>query len=218
MIVRRATPGPWLDTASPLSAKVCAAIKLAGYVGVIRYLPLPNNNSVYDLHFAETNDILKVGLELGACQHVRGQPPKSPLWRPAEYDGANDARFAANYARAEAGLPGAMHLCQDLEAVDGTSGDAMQYSTDWGKAMQACGFPAELYVGYAVPLSGAQLYGLPHTSYGSDAGNRPVAVRGTAWLQGGTVVIEGVTFDKGVIRLDELGETPWICSNGNGNA
>jgi glycoside hydrolase-like protein len=209
----RANVGRWVDASTPLSASVCAAVKAAGYVGVIRTLPLPSNSTAADLTAPELERILAADLQCSAYQHVRGEPP-TMLWQPRAHDGAADAVCAANFARA-AGLPAGCHIWQDLEAVDGTAFDTLAYSRAWGVAMIGAGYLAGLYVGYAVPCSPDELAKLPHTSYWSDAGPRQVATRGFSVRQRQPeIVIAGVHFDPDEVSADLLGDTPIVCGAG----
>jgi hypothetical protein len=196
-----ATPGHWLDTDSPLSDATLAALVSAGIVGVFRYVPLPGNNPMLDISPAELERICAHGLQCSLVQHVRGPG----LWRPADHDGAADARTAAGHALG-CGYPKGAHLAQDLEACQGTANESDKYTSDWGTACNTAGFPHRLYVGYSTNLSAVDLYDL-HTpnSYWSDAGHREVATRGVDTQQGSTVSIGGISFDTDLVAPDLLG-------------
>lgn len=203
----KAISGLWVDASTLLSTAVLSAVRAMGYVGVIRTLPLPNNPTDGDLSAGELQDALGVGLQVSAYQHVR-----AGLWLPDAHSGAADALSAIAWAR-NAGLPAGMHLYQDLESVGGSAIDTITYSTAWADTVIAAGYLAGLYVGFSVPCSPIQLYGLPHTSYWSDAGPREVAVRGFALHQRQPeILIAGVKFDPDVMAADLKGEVPVVAA------
>lgn len=210
MIARPATPGAWVDTNWCITPSVAAALKSAGKVGVGRYVPLPGNPSAGDITGTEVGCILDAGLELLLVQHVR-RPP----WYPDMHRGDEDGRQAAKSAT-DAGYPVDCHLFLDLEGIGGgVNSDAMaRFANDWAGVVQGEGFRPGLYVGYAVPLSPAELYALPlFSSYWSDAGRRHVAVRGCAIQQGAPeATIAGVRFDPDVVIPDGRGELPMVCA------
>lgn len=214
MIARPATPGAWVDTSTPITPHVAAALKAAGKVGVFRYVPLPGNSAKADISGVELGCLLDAGLEVGLVQHVRGEPPKRPLWQPGAHDGVLDAQAAIACAQA-AGYPPGCHIFQDLEACDGSSMQVLTYCIDWGRTMLAGGYLCGLYVGYAAVLTPDALYALPSpTSYWSDAGRRQVSTRGCAVQQAGSVDLAGVGFDVDLIAPDALGGLPFVCGVG----
>lgn len=207
MQAAKALAGLWVDASTPLSAAILAAVRASGYVGIIRTLPLPNNPTSGDLSPSELQAALDASLQVSAYQHVR-----AGLWRPDAHSGAADALSAVSWARG-AGLPAGVHLFQDLESVDGSAGDVITYSTAWADTVIGAGYLAGLYVGFAVPCSAIQLYGLPHTSYWSDAGPREVAVRGFAIHQHQPeITIAGVKFDPDAVANDLLGDVPAVVA------
>jgi Domain of unknown function (DUF1906) len=213
-VARRATPGKWCDTSSPLTRAAAEELRRLGYLGVYRYLPLPGNDASRDLTRAELAMLLEVGLEVGAVQHVRGFPPAHPFWSPAEHDALEDAATAIQAAR-RAGLPDGVHLFQDLEAVDGSQSDTSGYTVRWGHTVRMSGYAAGLYVGYSVPLAPLDLYGLPDVDcYWSDPGRRVVAKRGCAILQGRSLASSGVLppIDEDLVQIDALGGLPVVAS------
>jgi glycoside hydrolase-like protein len=196
-----ATPGHWLDTDSPLSDATLAALVSAGIVGVFRYVPLPGNNPLMDISPAELERICAHGLQCSLVQHVRGPG----LWRPADHDGAADARTAAGHALG-CGFPAGCDIAQDLEACSGTDHDSIDYCNVWGEAMKAAGFLPRLYVGYSTNMTPKQLHDdVPHASYWSDAGHREVATRGVDTQQGSTISIGGISFDTDLVAPDLVG-------------
>lgn len=213
-IARRATPGKWCDTSTPLMRAAAEELRRQGYLGVFRYLPLPGNDTSRDLTRDELAMLLEVGLEVGVVQHVRGFPPAHPLWSPAEHDALEDAATAIQMAR-RAGMPDGVHLFQDLEAVDGSKGDTSGYTVRWGHVVRTSGYAAGLYVGYAVPLSPVDLYELPDVDcYWGDGPARTVAVRGCAIVQGRSLRADGVLppLDQDVIQVDAKGGLPIIAA------
>jgi hypothetical protein len=215
MIVRPATPGKWADTAQKLTLASARAIKDAGHVGVFRYVGLhwPYPAGSQDIDLIEAQKIVDdVGLELGFVQHVRGLPPDF-LWRPADHDGAADAGAAVMAVRAAVGSLNP-HVFQDLEAVDGTTGETVGFTLRWGRAIRNSDLHAGLYFGFKVPLTPQQAFDLPdHDRYWSDPAHHEIAVRGVAIHQGRfNVPLMGVTIDEDVVEPDLLGGLPLIVA------
>jgi Domain of unknown function (DUF1906) len=202
-----ATPGKWADSSTPLGPSVCAAVKAAGVVGVMRYVPLPGNAASRDITAGELNVIGEAGLELLLVQHVR-RPP----WLPGKCDGYSDGVVARGSA-VNAGYPAGAHIFLDLEGAMGDAEGVTGYVGDWAKAVRLGGqYPAGLYVGYNAVLTPAQLYALPgFDCYWSDAGHRKVATRGVAIMQGTPMVLGGVQFDADDMAPDLLGGLPIAC-------
>jgi hypothetical protein len=216
VIARPATPGRWCDASTRLTRSAAKAVKAAGYVGIVRTLPLPGNPD--ETLADELLMLTEEGLEVSLYQRVRGFPPAHPLWRPADHDGALDGGYAAHYA-SRIGVPLGVHLWQDLEAVDGTSGETIAFCLRWGRAVVSVGYGAALYGGYSVPMTPQEKYNLPdHNRYGSDLGHHDVATRGLCWRQTAFdvhVPYEGVlVVDDGVFVADALGDLPVICAAG----
>lgn len=209
LVAGPATPGPWVDTSFPLTQHVCDALKAAGKVGVVRYVPLPGNSSHGDITAAELVAICGAGLECLLVQHVR-----LPGWDPGKHDGAGDGSMAGLVAY-EAGYPDGAHVFLDLEGIHGSPFDTTGFAVDWQHRVMGNNLNAGLYVGYAVPLHPADLYELPgFDCYWSDAGPRHVATRGFAIKQGPEVTIAGVKFDTNTVAADLLGGLPWSCRAG----
>jgi hypothetical protein len=206
LIAAPATVGNWIDTDYPLSPHVISALVSIGKRGVIRYVPLPGDDSVGDISRTELENICGAGLELLLVQH-----PRYAGWNPAAHSGDKDA--AAALAKAEAvGYPHGCHLYLDLEGINGSAAGTIGFSVDWEHTLIAGLLRAGLYCGFGVPLNSVDLYDLPgFNSYFSDAADRKVATRGTAILQGPPVTIAGVGFDLDSVRRDLLGELPFAC-------
>lgn len=204
MIVRQAPTCTIVDTSAKLTADVLSAVVDAGYAGVVRYVRLPGVSDTWDIDADELSMILGAGLGLLLVQHVR-----YPGWNPASYSGKQDAAAAVERARA-AGYVAGSHIFLDLEGIKAKATDAtIRFANDWADAVVAAGYKAGCYVGYAVPLTAAQLYDLHRIdSYWSDAGRRAVAKRGFAVRQRAEIMIAGVPFDPDDVAPDEEGDTP----------
>ena len=213
LVAAPATPGAWVDTSHPLSGFMISALVSIGKIGVCRYLPLPGNSSAGDISKSEVEAICGAGLELLLVQHVR-----YPGWDPTKENGDFDAAAALTKA-AEVEYPHGCHIYLDLEGINGSTFATINYCVDWQHTVIAGLARAGLYCGYGVPLHPIDLYDLPgFNSYWSDLGDRQVATRGTAILQGPAVTIAGVQFDLDAVRLDKLGELPYACKLAPPNA
>lgn len=202
-----AKPGLWADTSWMISPHVAATLVQAGYLGVMRYVPLPANDSVADISGTEVGCILDAGLQLLLVQHVR-RPP----WLPSGHSGDLDGSCAATHAQMVA-YPAGCHLYLDLEGAAGSPPDVASFCNDWATAVRRAGYRAGLYVGYSAILSPTELYALPEfNTYWSDAGPRQVAGRGFAIKQGASVTIAGVEFDRDNVTPDGRGELPISAS------
>jgi len=200
----RARPGSIVDTDVKLSTELVQQIRAAGYLGVARYVPLPNNSPAGDIDAKELASILDGGLGLLLVQHVR-----KPGWNPGAHSGDADAHMALEFARASGYMPSG-HIFLDLEGIAGTGPDTKAFAEAWAAVIAAGGYSAGCYVGYDVPLNAQELYDL-HTinSYWSDAGPRAVARRGFAIKQHPEIKIAGVAFDPDTIQVDGCGDTPF---------
>lgn len=206
LVAAPATPGAWCDSDFPLSSHTISALVSAGKIGIVRYVPLPRNNSAGDISKIELEAICGAGLELLLVQH-----PRYAGWDPAKHNGDEDAAAALTKA-AEVGYPYDAHLYLDLEGINGSTFATINYSVDWQHTLIAGRSKAGLYVGYGVPLHPQDLYDLPgFDTYWSDASDRQIATRGTALLQGPEITIAGVKFDIDSMRLDKLGQLPYSC-------
>lgn len=207
MIAAPATAGPWVDTATPCNVHVAAALRAAGKVGIVRYVPLPANGSAADISAAELGGLVGEGLDCMLVQHVR-RPP----WDPGAHDGEADGAAAAAHAE-RVGYPPGCHLWLDVEGITGSATATVAFAVAWQRAVIAAGYRSGLYVGYAVPLDAEGLYELPgFDSYWSDFGRRSVATRGFAVVQHAPeVTIGGVSFDRDDVAPDALGDLPMAC-------
>lgn len=206
--VGRAPPCKIVDTNVKLNPAILQQVRDAGYAGVARYVPLPNNPLGSDIDGPELAAILEIGLGLLLVQHVRRAP-----WDPMQHSGETDARAAVQFARA-AGYPAGAHVFVDLEGISGTGPATKTFAEAWANVVVAEGFLAGAYVGYSVPLNPQELYLLHNvTSYWSDMGPREVAERGFAIKQHAEIVIAGTRFDPDTVQADGRGETPaWMTS------
>lgn len=209
MIARLATEGRWCDCSQKPTPAQARALKAANYIGVIRYVPLPNNNAEHDVDSDELAMLVDMGLEVMLVQHVR-----MPGWDPRSHSGMVDGATAAEHAR-NVGYPDA-HIFLDLEGIKpGTdAAGVIVYANLWAGRVLQSGFRAGMYVGYDVPLTPTELYeDLSHDSYWKDAGPREVAVRGFSVQQlSPEKVIAGLRIDEDVVVADLLGERPFSCS------
>lgn len=207
MIARAAGVGSWVDTSTPVPSALASALVVQRIVGVIRYVPLPSNDSRLDISAPELAGLTLAGLQVLLVQHVRYPP-----WHPVSCDGYYDGTIARNAATA-AEYPKGCHLYCDLEGVGGTADDTRRYLGEWAASVRSGGYLPGLYVGYDCSLSADQLYALPdYNTYWSDAGHRRVTTRGVAISQLGERVISGVKFDGDDVAPDLLGELPLACT------
>jgi hypothetical protein len=183
----------------------------AGYAGVIRYVPLPENDPAGDIDAVELNAIIGANLGLLLIQHVYGDRQGDP-WDPATKDGTASGQAAVASAR-QAGYAAGAHIYLDLENIDGTTKATTVYANAWAAAVTAGGFLAGLYVGFDVPLTPDELYDLPdfNTYWSADGDIQAVSRRGYAVKQGAGIEIGNVTFDPDIVAPDHEDETPvWM--------
>jgi hypothetical protein len=207
IVARPATPGKWCDTSWKPTKAQLQALRDAGYVGIIRYLPLPLNDASHDIDASELKEILTIGLELLLVQHVR-RPPWSPGLHPGSVDGASAAEWAKGV-----GYPDA-HIYLDLEGLlgDAAAQVTVDYCNAWASRVLQSGFRAGLYVGYDTFLTPEQLYwDLIVDTYWSDAARRHVAERGCAMAQGAEHTVDGLTIDEDALAPDLHGGVPFAC-------
>jgi hypothetical protein len=203
----RMLPGKVVDTAGQLTPKLVAAVKAAGYQGIVRYVPHVGAAGKGDITASEAATICAgTGLGLLLVQHVR-----LPNWNPINCSGHNDGMAAASRAFG-IGYPHGAHLFVDLEGIAGPGAATTVYAEAWAQAVVDAGYRAGAYVGYAVPLTAVELYNLHNiTSYWCDAGPRQVATRGFSMKQHSEVTIGGMLFDPDDVFADGKGETPaWM--------
>lgn len=208
-----ARPGPWLDCSTPLSDATLAAVLAwrdhdgSAVQGIVRTGPLPQNSPRADLSPGEASRIVAAGFQLSLYQHVRGPGG----WMPSKHDGAADAERIAEHA-AFCGLPAGVHIWQDLEDVKDTAEATQTHARAWGELLKSGAYQPALYVGFAVPLTGADLYALPHNRYARDLAPRAVGDRGVSWYQRRfDVEIGGVKFDVGTMGPDLKGDLPVVA-------
>jgi hypothetical protein len=211
-VVKPATPGLWFDTSTKLTATSARAMRLKGYLGALRYLPLPSNSPANDIDYPEAAIIAGAGLELSLIQHVR-----FPGWDPSKQSGTVDAGIACFYAMG-AGAKAGANLFLDFEGVSLTASVAQCkiYIEAWAASVIAHGFRAGLYVGYQIPLGPVDLYDLRGiTCYWSDFGHRVVATRGCAVVQKNPdILVAGIKIDEDWVSPDLLGDLPQVMAAG----
>jgi hypothetical protein len=208
-IVSPAPPCRIVDTNVRLGPDILQQVRVAGYSGVVRYLPLPGVAATKDVHQDEVGSIMEVGLGLLLVQHVR-----FPHWDPRDHAGAADALAAVQFAQQAGYLAGA-HIFLDLEGIVAGTGKATKaFAEAWATTVTQAGYLAGCYVGFDVPLNPAELFELRKiNSYWSDAGPREVAVRGFAIKQHAEIFIAGTPFDPDTVQPDHRGETPiWMIA------
>lgn len=211
MTVKQATPSQGFDVNQSLNAAQASAFKSAGYDFCIRYVPRKFDTFPYNLTNPEMGRILQAGLSLMVVQHV------SPdNWIPTTDLGKSYGEYAANYCDKTVQLPKGVSVWLDLEMVKpGTPiADTIGYATEWWNAVNAAGYSASLYVGYAAGLNAEELYSkLPFKSYGKaynyDDG---VATRGFQLIQHTQKTLNGISFDPDSIQADNFGDLPFVLS------
>jgi hypothetical protein len=209
IVAQPATPGAWFDCSVKLTRAKAIALKSSGYVGVIRYVRLPNNGAADDIDAAELTMLLVVGLQVMLVQHVRRGP-----WDPRLHSGRQDAEIAVLHADA-AGYPAGAHLWIDWEdlAIGLPVVAGILFLESASSTLTVSGFRAGLYCGFDDPLNADQRYELSgFDSYWSDAGHRSVSVRGCAIQQGPQVTVDGVQIDSDRVEADLLGDLPWCAA------
>lgn len=218
MIAIKATPGVWLDTDTILTSQVLDAVKKArpDIVGFMRYIPF-KPSAGHDLTAWVANDISTAELSRIVdgynYQCLLVQHPRLPGWNPGAFDGDVDGAFGAFHALT-AGYPSGATLYQDIEGINGTSFDTVNYSTHVANAF-ASKNQAGLYVGFDVPCSSTVLYGLPHKTYWRAYGNvQDVETRSYAIRQKyPPLKIGGVEFDWNEVAPDLLGDLPVVAAS-----
>lgn len=213
-----ATVGRWFDTSYKLTLTTARALKAMGYVGAIRYVPLPGLPVGDDVDATELLMLTQgVGLQVMLVQH-----PRRPGWDPTVHDGYTDGHVAG-WMAFRAGYPTGAQLWCDFEGpVKGTTAaTAKAFIEGHARAVREAftlsgltvSFRSGLYCGFQDPLTPEQLY-LLHgvTSYWSDDGHRVVATRGTAVQQGLQVTAAGIPIDPDDLRADLLGEVPYAAA------
>jgi hypothetical protein len=202
------------DTDSVLTADSSQNFVGAGFSFAIRYLSLGLIEYEGDLSSGEAERILQSGLALMAVQHVRDAG-----WIPSRGLGREDGQNAAANARA-VGLPPGVNIWLDLEGVrfDTPSSDVIEHCNAWFAAVAAAGYVPGLYVGANAVLSSDQVYyDLDVKHYWKSGSEVPsVADRGYCMVQAisDRYVLDGRRYDRNVIQMDNLGNTPvWLAAN-----
>ena len=210
LIARPATPGLWFDSSVRLNLGAARIIKSYGYIGVVRYWPLPGNLLGEDLAAPELLLLTKdAGLQVMGIQHTRYAP-----WDPTNHDGYKDAQVCLEWAD-QAEYPNGAHVWCDFEGIKPgvTSAVCKTYIEDFGRGVREGERPCGMYCGFDDPLTPEELY-LLHgiNSYWSDAGHRKVATRGVSMSQGPQITVDGVPIDSDQLQKDLLGEVPYAAT------
>jgi hypothetical protein len=216
LIARPATPGLWLDLSVRCNlAQAKAIIAEIDPIGVIRTLPLPNNNTQQDINAVELEMWCSLGREVMAYQHVRAtRPGMPPGWDPRNHSGEDDGAYAAEWA-VRCGFPPGVHMWCDWEdlVIGLPPSFGKVYLEGWAGRQLAASFATGEYCGFDDPMSPQDRYELHGvTSYWSDAGHRTVATRGTAIVQGAEKSVSGIRVDLDQLAPDLLGDVPWACA------
>ncbi len=215
------TPGMWgVDTTYKLTLqpglldKLCA-VDLHDYCPAApkatpidffgRYVPLPGNEPGWDIDGTERAEIAARKRLLLLFQHVRGGS-----WTASAAQGAADAVFGTNYAKAHgyAPVPGypPPAVIKDMESVGNPGPDAVACMQQYIIAARAAGFQPPGYEGFDSGLTTAQwaAMGVPVMS---DYGARtPPPGRGFAIKQHPQVKIFGIEFDVDEVLPDLTGD------------
>jgi hypothetical protein len=217
LIAVPATPGLWIDLSQkPSTSQAHAIIAALDPVGVIRTLPLPNNNPAQDLDSVELAMWCSLGRQVMAYQHVRAsRPGMPPGWDPRNFSGEDDGAFAAEHA-VRCGMPAGVTIWVDWEDI--VLGLPPSYGTiyleAWAGRALASSLRAGEYCGFDDPMSAQERYDLRGiTSYWSDGGHRAVAIRGCSIIQGSAITVAGIQIDRDHLELDHLNEVPWACAS-----
>ena len=118
------------------------------------------------------------------------------------------------------GCPTGVNTTIDLEAVQGTAQDAMDYVDAFATGLNTAQYPDTLYIAQPMPLSAGQLYSLPDTHlYWSGASDNPDVSCGYSVFQGLPIDYVppwglGAEIDLDVIFTDRKGRLPnlWFPS------
>jgi len=137
-----------VDRLAPISHELASALKSNGIGAVGRYL---DNLTGY-----ERDGLFAAGL--GILPLSEAPAPSAPL------------SSAFGQARAEAlvqkahllGVPAGVHVMIDLEGQQGGHADAMAYDDALSAELAKNGYIPLAYIGAGQPLSGAELFALPH--------------------------------------------------------
>jgi hypothetical protein len=202
-----AVPGRYLDTNTVCTGAVLDAVVLAGFLGVIRYVPLQGVNASADISNEELERMLVRKLRSAWVQH-----PRFPGWDPAAHNGETDALVACNHAKL-AGYADGTTGYLDLEGMSpkATVATASKFARDWIHVAVNEGARPGIYIGFDIPLGPLELWEFPYVhTYWSDMGHRKVAQRGCAINQGASTSIAGTVFDVDYVADDLLGELPFF--------
>ena len=182
--------------------------------GVARYAPFSGQSTgvASCLDVAEVADTLAAGLPILPIQHVR-----YPGWKPSYEMGSGDGLAMVMWCR-NAGLPieDGLTLWYDLEGTAGSAQDCIAYDQGWTDVVARVGAIPGGYLGFDVPLDGAQRWALKITRYWRAAGNI-IAPSVCGWcvrqlLPINVEVFPGLQVDFDAIAADELGRLPtWVA-------
>ena len=112
--------------------------------------------------------------------------------------------------------PTGVHVTIDLEAVQGTAQDAMDYVNAFALGLNNAKFPDTRYIAQPMPLTGAQIYSLPRTHlYWSGASDNPDISCGYSIFQGLPIDYKpawalGAEIDLDIIFTDRRGRLPTL--------
>jgi hypothetical protein len=202
-IVEPAPDALLFDTDMPCSLEQLLALRAAGFRGGIRTVTVGKETDPSDITAQEVENFMAAGLGLMLYQR-----PRSPGWLPSGTLGKADAEiFIAKATAAQYGLGAS--TWDDLEGLGGSNkGAVVEYANAKADDMKAAKFLPGCYVGFRVPLTGAELFrDLVVTCYWRGLSQVPdVGERGYCMIQvAENVSVAGVVVDVNLARADKLG-------------
>lgn len=201
------TPSPGTiggDTSGAFSVPAgVQQIAANGYKFVVRYVACPGGMFVDVLTPPEASALLAAGVAIGLIQAIQKAANISPE------NGTRDGASAAAQAKA-LGYPAGAVLWCDLEGIFHDAPALISYLNNWGKAVQAAGYPAGLYNGPQNLLTAAQIQALIFPHYWQPAANAPAPSRGYQLVQMAppNVAAGGTAIDVDVVTRDHRGDLP----------
>jgi hypothetical protein len=194
------------DTAAHLSAAQAKAFAAAGFTWAARYISR-GEESARDLQPAEVHALFDAGLALVVVQHVALSP-----WHPSEDLG----RVLGDEARQDArtiGCPSGVALWLDLEGVAAScpTAEVVAFCNAWSAEVALGDYPAGVYVGANCGINGTDLYrklSLKRYWRSMSRSSPIVDVRGFQIVQSFGSSLDGIEYDRDVIRRDALGDLP----------